>query len=415
MKRNDWIYLSYFLPACLLPVGNAPLTWSLIIVGICWLINSEWKEKLIYIRSNRWYIFFVLFYAITAAGVFYSDNKGEAYFKLEQKIAILIVPLIFLSVPVASIKLFRLLMNAFIFSCLIVVATDEIMALIQYYASHDYGSLLYLNFTGSMHPTYLSFILNIAVAYCLERILSLKTKSPFLFFYYPALLLLLLAIIQASSKAGIFSLPIVVLCVIVNQIRKKEYPGFKTVLSLLMVSVLFLLTIFMLNHRERISNMVHVIEKENLFAEKTSTESNQLRLLVWQSGLELVKQRPIAGYGTGDGNNALEKQNLKNGYTTAYERSLNAHSQYLQIMLANGLIGLVLFMAAIFMLIYKSFKENNYMGYCFILLITFNMLFESMLETRNGIAIFSFFSGLLFCYIGDRNPAKDSGTEKAIS
>jgi O-antigen ligase len=404
MKRTDWVYISYLLLAFLLPFGDAPLTWGITIAGICWLVSNNWKEKLYQIRSVRWFPFYVLFYLLCVVGAFYSIDKNEASFKLQQKVVIVILPMIFLSSPVQTMKLFQIIMNVFVVSCLILVVKDEILSLIRFNSENDFDTFFYERFTCNLHPTYLAFIFNMGVAYCLERIFELnKNKRLQLVFYYPVLLFLLIGVLQTSSKAGILSAGIVWLCLAVYQFRKKVYPGHGKVFPLAIIFILFISGVVILNREQRMSNMVNVIQKKDLLAEKTSGESSQLRLLIWHSAWNLIKQRPLTGYGTGDGNNMLKEENLKNGYTAAYERNLNAHSQYLQILLANGIPGLVALLAALLLMLYLSFIGNNYLGYCFILLILFNLLFESMLETRNGIAIFSFFSGLLFCFIGDRN------------
>mgnify|MGYP000601294100 CR=1 FL=1 len=130
------------------------------------------------------------------------------------------------------------------------------------------------------------------------------------------------------------------------------------------------------------------------------------RLAIWGSGLELVKEKPIVGFGTGDVRRELIRVYERNNYTHLVEFKLNAHDQYLQIFISSGIIGLILMMMYLLYPATKSrFRTNSvYIG--FLILVLINLLPESMLETQAGVVYYAFFNSLLFFNLDKIVPLK---------
>ncbi|HZG01850.1 MAG TPA: hypothetical protein VEY71_12665, partial [Chitinophagales bacterium] len=82
------------------------------------------------------------------------------------------------------------------------------------------------------------------------------------------------------------------------------------------------------------------------------------------------------------------------GMTSAAEKSLNAHNQYLQNWLANGALSLLLLIGWIVYGCWKSWLRGHWLALGFFGLAAFNFLFESMLERREGLFAFAFFSSV---------------------
>ncbi len=91
--------------------------------------------------------------------------------------------------------------------------------------------------------------------------------------------------------------------------------------------------------------------------------SSSHRFLIWQSALELIKEKPILGWGVGTfgvhypsaQGRVLSREENKN-YLTRANRSINAHNDYLQIWAEEGLIGLSLFLGIIGLFYWKLFS-----------------------------------------------------------
>jgi O-antigen ligase len=100
--------------------------------------------------------------------------------------------------------------------------------------------------------------------------------------------------------------------------------------------------------------------------------------------------------GTGDvKDHLLEKYREKQLYN-ALGLELNAHNQYLQTMLALGIIGLLILLLNIVLPALYGMEMKHYLYLIFLILVAFNFLFESMLETQAGVVFYAFFNAYLF-------------------
>ncbi|MGQ9847171.1 MAG: O-antigen ligase family protein, partial [Bacteroidales bacterium] len=122
-----------------------------------------------------------------------------------------------------------------------------------------------------------------------------------------------------------------------------------------------------------------------------TTKSNDARWLIWQAGLAVVKENPILGVGTGDVKDALIDEYAKRQMLGAIEKKLNAHNQFLETAVGQGIIGILVFLFVFLIPFIKALKEKNIVWMLFLLLISFNFLFESMLNTQMGVFFFAYF------------------------
>lgn len=133
--------------------------------------------------------------------------------------------------------------------------------------------------------------------------------------------------------------------------------------------------------------------------------------------IEILRKdiRILTGFGTGDDNDALFNCYAAHGYDWILSQKYNAHNQYLQSVLQNGIIGGVLcflFIAA--PLLSKKVSVQEDLDF-----IVFSTLFgifsltESTLEVQKGVVFFAFFYGMLAYYAGKQTrgfqpPDKDA-------
>ncbi|MBI2269438.1 MAG: O-antigen ligase family protein [Bacteroidetes bacterium] len=139
--------------------------------------------------------------------------------------------------------------------------------------------------------------------------------------------------------------------------------------------------------------------------DKTSSESNSIRILIWQKDIELIKEYFFTGVGTGDVKDELFKKYRADGITGAYKVDpttdkpisiLNAHSQFLQTFIAIGILGFILFISGFVYPIINSIRRRNYLYLGFLVLVILNFTTESMLETQAGVLFYAFFNALLY-------------------
>ncbi|RZS99280.1 O-antigen ligase family protein [Aquimarina brevivitae] len=124
--------------------------------------------------------------------------------------------------------------------------------------------------------------------------------------------------------------------------------------------------------------------------------NENIRSVIYYCALQNIKERPFLGYGIGQDNLQLQQcYDTEFKHTDLFTRfSFNAHSQYLQLILSNGIVGLMLFLFAILSWIIWS-KEATLLYLPFLILCVLCFSFENILNRHDGILFFSFFNAIL--------------------
>lgn len=118
----------------------------------------------------------------------------------------------------------------------------------------------------------------------------------------------------------------------------------------------------------------------------------ETRFLSWDAATSLIKEKPVRGYGAASAQDALNEIYEEKGYRFPLRDRLNAHNQFLQIWLENGLPGLIIWGLVIYA-IFNQVKRKNPLRHLYTaiaLIILVNALFESILNRFSGISIVSF-------------------------
>ncbi len=118
------------------------------------------------------------------------------------------------------------------------------------------------------------------------------------------------------------------------------------------------------------------------------------RLEYWQTGLTIIASAPFTGVGTGDLQQAFDKQYEQNGSKLSMEWRLRAHNQYISIAAAFGILGILLFLTMLIWPIPYAAKIRDHLYLAFLATALLSMLSEDTLETQAGVTFFVFFSGL---------------------
>ncbi|HEX7414953.1 MAG TPA: O-antigen ligase family protein, partial [Bacteroidia bacterium] len=152
------------------------------------------------------------------------------------------------------------------------------------------------------------------------------------------------------------------------------------------ISILF----FIPQVKQRFIGASDALQANNI--DKTSTESTAVRMLIWNEALQICKQHSLLGVSPGNANDALFEAYQKDGLTGAYNKKLNAHSQYFQITIGLGLIGLLSLLS---LFIVPLFANKSKMVFLFVGITALNFLTESMFQAMAGCIFFGYFYGLI--------------------
>jgi len=122
-----------------------------------------------------------------------------------------------------------------------------------------------------------------------------------------------------------------------------------------------------------------------------------IRKAIWECAKAPIKNNFLFGTGTGDVQDELQKAyEDRMFYFASRYNTYNAHNQYIQTIIGQGIIGLVLLISYI---VYPLIKLKFDYQFCLIA-FSFAVIFitESILETNKGIIIFSYINTLFILY-----------------
>jgi O-antigen ligase len=113
---------------------------------------------------------------------------------------------------------------------------------------------------------------------------------------------------------------------------------------------------------------------------------------VWGGALMAFQSAPLFGAGTGGEQAKLDQVYLQMEYASGAQRSFNAHNQYLEILVRNGIVEFIVFIALLYFLFREALKKSEYTFLLMLMLFTMSMIAESCLNVQKGIAFFYFFA-----------------------
>ncbi|MEI8202726.1 MAG: O-antigen ligase family protein [Bacteroidota bacterium] len=114
-----------------------------------------------------------------------------------------------------------------------------------------------------------------------------------------------------------------------------------------------------------------------------------------KASIHLIKKYWFFGTGTGDIQHAFNQYYTETDSPLLPELRLRAHNQFLSIFITFGIMGFLLFIAAVFYPPYACKKYSNYLFLMFFVISFISMLTDDTIETQAGVSFFSFFTGFL--------------------
>ncbi len=248
----------------------------------------------------------------------------------------------------------------------------------------------------NMHATYLSMLLVISIVYCLQNLFYFQTTLKRIFFIMCSLIQFA-GLVQLGSKSAFITMLFIILIgfpwFFAKKIKLRQYLFFSVVFFVLLMNFVLSFQAF----RGRYLETLKVDLNEN----KTIIE-NYGRIDRWNVAMELIKQSPIIGTGTGSEIPLLKTIYFEKKMYGSYLASLNAHNQYLSVAINSGVIGLIIYLATITWGFFYAIKEKDIMLLSFLVLVTVVSFSEDLLGVNKGIFIYAFF--FPFLILSGRKP-----------
>jgi O-antigen ligase len=355
-------------------------------------ISRIFRKEVIILQSV-----FLLTVICTAWSV-YSENGFGVW---EKQLAIFFFPLV-LMLTNLELKNYRdSLVTIFAFTCTIVVVYlyADAFRIIAYYhfPFRKLFTPFFLNHNFSkpigLHATYLSLYVALSAFSLLTSLLNKKNSRTTTVLYSVCIVILSAGLLQLASRAVLIAFLLIVNGVLpffINEKKKK--------LGFLLVSLLVSgLVLFCIVRTDTLNLRLVQGFKEDVTDSSLKFSAADPRAKRWKLAVDLIRQSPVVGYGTGSEIPMLKDAYYEHKFYDSYLNSLNAHNQYLSFLLKGGLIALAVYLLTLLFAFRLAFRKKDPLFISFLLLITLTGFSENILDVNKGIFFYAFFLSLFAC------------------
>ena len=351
------------------------------------------------LKKNPMFFIFTGLYLLMIFGYFYSEDKPAAKFLLEKNTSLLFLPLIIFTSNRLQKREIHHIVFSFILGCLgaTIWALSKAVYLFQskgenYFFYNDLSNLAGIH--SSYFSLFLCFSILFMVLYFIEQSKELSLVKIisiggiclyFLFFMY------LLASRMTFILVFLFSLLFFLYSL---------YKRGRLLKGIVLVTVTGIILFFSLGSLWNMKMRFYYLKYPESWEWKGAQTKNEWlnRKVHWGCYLESIsKVNLLFGSGTGDSWTEVMPCFKRWDYAGYYSK-LNAHNQYLEIMLRLGLLGLSLWVSSLLIPLWLSVK-NKYSYYAmFLALFSICGFTETLLDRQHGAVFYSFFNAVFYSF-----------------
>ena len=336
--------------------------------------------------------FLFLIYLI---GLFWSYNLMAGWLEVEKRLSLLIFPISFylLKGRLSGLNYRQILIGLLLGCALISIIcyTNAFFNVIENSSfkvvgnlERDYYYFSYIHLTSPVNvdPIYLSLYVNFSIIVLLTRNIIGTAFRIVLLLYFCVFIFLI------ASKIGIICLVLILMVYLMYLIKSRILivsltVGIPLILFIVIFSSNFLKDRFIVTTKFKYE--LPWLGDWNSFSQ---------RLAIWSCALDAVGRVFPLGYGTSNGQAALEEIYKERKYIRGYEDRYNAHNEYIFTILESGIFGLLILLLMIAVPIAWDFKAHSTLFY-FQILIFLYFFVEVIMARRIGITFCLFFYSLL--------------------
>lgn len=341
---------------------------------------------------------------VTALSTIYTINRPEAFNEWGKHLTILLFPVLFCLTSFNMKKYRESLLLSFSIIIAIIIAYLYINA---FYTIRHYGlpystiiSAAFTNHNFSLpipiHATFFSLQVAIALVYILS--LLIKEQSNYYRLFYAACSIILLAgLIQLSSKS-VFVVLFFIVNVAIPYFMLQGKKRLRFIIAAASLSALFIAGILSFG----ILKTRYVTDlKYDLALTSNKHTTLDSRLDRWNAAAGIIAQSPIIGHGAGSEIGLLHESYFTKKYYNSFLNKLNAHNEYLSLLIKSGIIGLLIYLGTLAFGFKRAIQQKDLLFFTFMLLTTVVSFSENVLDVDKGIIFYAFFFSF-FIFSGDK-------------
>ena len=331
------------------------------------------------------------FVLVLCAGLLYSANVEDGYRVLETSFSLIAVPFVINKTRHLYVNILVNVFNAFSLGLIAACSYALVVAFNNYSATGDLHSFFFYQLTDPIHshPTYLAYYLIFDI-----------TLGLYILYYggdnrVPRILIAIVTIFAfgmlmlTGGRTAFVSLLLICSFFVLKRIVEK---------GSLWKNIVFAMVIFIIGFT-LLGNSIE--QWQSQLAESDYWE----RWSLWTAGID-ANTDVIFGVGTGDYKDVLNKYYLTHDLEEFAAGNFNAHNQFIQMYLSNGLIGLLCLALLIARPLYLAVQSKYTIG----ILIFFPFIIYGMNEVFlgrfQGLVFFIFLHQLVTSHGIDNRPSE---------
>jgi O-antigen ligase len=354
--------ISLFLP-------DMPIVGNILIAALfihCFFFNTL-KTRLAYLRTRPMLLFLLLFYAMQILSATLSANHHEAIKLLVRRCPLAVFPLCIGTIYIRP-RLYRRILLSYAVVTTFAALVFLVASLFRVWRMDDSQWLYDDSLTRWMDrpSTYMAWMVTIAL-FCYFSVLSGMTLDgkqkmavcaaiAFLFSFHYLL----------ASRSSIFFLYTTTFILVVHHSWRTRKPAALAAIPALAVVIIATMLLFpkTLNRFRELQYTQYDFHNQgaeshyNMPVTKKQWNGANIRLAIWDCGLDLARRHWLTGIPLGDKDSALQTEYRNRGFTFAYDRKRNLHNTYLDVFVNTGVPGLFVFtLACLILPIIRAIKQ----------------------------------------------------------
>lgn len=372
----------------------------MLLFTLAWLLQGKLKNKWAFLKRDKLFIAYALYFLIQFAGMTQSENLYSGWLGVEDKLAFLMLPMVFCSSPFLNIAMRRKTMLVLSLAITLAAIYCLTIAGIQYFNTGNSIFFFYHQLVSplSHHAIYFSVYTFIVLAFLISEGGSLPWLVNSRFVYIGWLIFLLFFLFLLSSKMVLLVL-VLFLFYLFFRIGSKKIGRWRAIVGGFFTALLIIAIVSTNNPVERrfidLKGNIELLTREK-YDDGIYFNGWQFRLLLWRVTYEIIRDKHawLIGVGSPRAQSILEEKYLNlglyagegNAHDHGYLK-YNCHNQFLQTVLQSGTIGLLFFLGLCGMLLKKALsRKEPVLSWTLIIIFCF-FFTESVCERQYGVVL----------------------------
>lgn len=373
--------LLLLLLAFCLPLSTSVLSVVGLLIALFWLVEGGFRAKLSEIVSNPVSLAVMGYLLLLPVGLLWTDDLSSGLAVIEQHWKLMLMP-VFLTIISKERRGWYLV--AFIAGMTVAMA----MTYLAWFGLLEYSDVNQQHLTKKVFHVVYNPMLAMAIYLLLHEVFwgNLTRGKRMVVLVLAGTMTFDMFITEGRAGQLVF---FVLAAVLLVQLFRKNL--FKAVLCVVLVLPAVFYTSYRLS--PTFQYRVQQVVEEIALYKKDANTSVGLRLLYWQNSLEIIRQAPFLGVGTGDFTDAYAVVNSEK--SPGMPATDNPHNQYILILCQFGVLGLLVLLLVFFVQLYQSLDRSD--GW-HRLRFAFPVFFLTIMFTESYLVVYE--TGFLFSLLG---------------